>query len=440
MPAANPRLLAVAAIEDVLDRSASLSDLSEPMPADDGLKNPRDAAFARHLAYGVLRWLSALEWLAGRLLDRPLKRRDRDIQRLILVGLFELWKGEGGEHAAVNECAECARLAGKPWAVGVINAVLRRFQRERDGLLANLDQAPERYAHPDWLMARIRSDWPQDWQGVLEANNHPGGLWLRVNRSRSTPPAVADALSEAGFETRHHPYAPQALEVRPPAPVERLPGFSEGLWSVQDPAAQLAAEWVDAQSGQRVLDACAAPGGKTCHLLEHVPGLRVLALDRSEARLEKLRDNAHRLGLSDTDRLTVVCGDALHPDSWWDGAPFDRILLDAPCTATGVIRRHPEIKWLRGEGQVAEAVALQAGLLRTLWPLVKAGGMLVYATCSVLRDENSEQISRFTDSHGDARPETREVPWGQPCESGRQILPGEADMDGFFYARLRKLP
>jgi 16S rRNA (cytosine967-C5)-methyltransferase len=221
--------------------------------------------------------------------------------------------------------------------------------------------------------------------------------------------------------------------------VAQLPGFTEGLWSVQDPAAQLAAAWLDPQPGQRLLDACAAPGGKTCHLLESAPGARVTALDRSQARLARLRENVDRLGLAGPDRLTVIAGDGLHPDAWWNGVPFDRILLDAPCSATGVIRRHPEIKWLRSPEQVEEAVALQAGLLRSLWPLLKAGGILVYATCSVLGDENSEQISRFLQVHGDARPEPREVPYGQPSGAGRQILPGEADMDGFFNARLRKL-
>lgn len=437
--AASPRLAAAESIAVVLKRWVNLSEAEDESAPDTATGDPRDAAFARHLAYGVLRWLGALEWLAGELLDRPLKARDRDIHHLILIGLFELWKGGPGEHAAVNETAECARMAGKPWAVGVVNAVLRRFQRERDELLKRLDECIERFAHPDWLVEHIRADWPEDWRQILEANNRQAGLWLRANRARSSVTQLEKALIEAGFEARRHPYAPDAVEVRPAAQVAQLPGFTKGSWSVQDPAAQLAAAWLDAQPGQRLLDACAAPGGKTCHLLESAPDARVTALDRSMPRLARLRENVDRLGLAGPDRLAVIVGDGLHPDTWWNGVPFDRILLDAPCSATGVIRRHPEIKWLRSPEQVEEAVALQAGLLRSLWPLLKAGGILVYATCSVLGDENSEQISRFLENHGDAQPEPREVPYGRPSGAGRQILPGEADMDGFFYARLRKL-
>ena len=428
MPARpSPRLAAARLVGAVLDNGASLTEAVVPGKRMDA----RDAAFARHLAYGVLRWLSALDWLASQLMERPFKRSNQDVQRLLLVGLFELWKNESGHHAAVNETAECARKLGKPWAVGVINAVLRRFQRERGTWLERLDSTDARFAHPEWLVERLRGDWPEDWPAILEANNEPAGLWLRVNQARADLRSVADAMAGAGFTTRGHPYAPNALEVSPPAPVEGLPGFKEGLWSVQDPAAQLAIGWLDPQPGQSVLDACAAPGGKAFHVLASVADVRVLALDRSAPRLERLRQDAERLGLSSTERLQVRSGDATHPEDWWDGVPFDRILLDAPCTATGVIRRHPEIKWLRTPAQVEEAMNLQARLLRTLWPLLKTGGILVYATCSVLRDENSEQITRFIDDHGDARPEGREVDYGRP---------GEAGMDGFFYVRIRKNP
>ncbi len=435
----NPRLAAAELAAAVLERGLNLPEAETDIAGAGARADPRDAAFARHLAFGVLRWLGALEWIAAGLLDRPLKRRDQDIQRLILSGLFELWKGEAGEHAAVHETAECARQVGKPWAVGVINAVLRRFQREKADWLARLEGVPARFAHQDWFIRRVREDWPDHWQAILEANNRPGGLWLRVNRTRSKIETVEAAMSESGFETQRHRYAPDALKILPAAPVEQLPGFTEGLWSVQDPAAQLSVAWLDPQPGQRVLDACAAPGGKTCHLLEHAPEARVWALDRSASRLELVRQNARRLGLTDNAKLTIMAGDASHPERWWDGAPFERILLDAPCTASGVIRRHPEIKWLRGPEQLQEASALQARLLRSLWPLLKAGGILVYATCSVLRDENSQQISRFIEDHGDARPEPCDVPYGQLCAAGRQILPGEEDMDGFFYARIRKI-
>ncbi len=440
----NPRLLAARGVGRVLDASLSLQDGAEPGLEEGGDCDPRDAAFARHLAYGVLRWLGALEWLARQLLDKPLKRRDQDIHRLILVGLFELWKGDAAEHAAINETAECARTSGKPWAVGVINAVLRRFQRERDEWLGRLASRPERFAHPDWLVERIRSDWPDDWESILEANNRQAGLWLRVNRTRADVRETAEEFEAAGFETYRHPHAQHALEIVPPAPVEQLPGFADGSWSVQDPAAQLATGWLDPQPGQRVLDACAAPGGKTCHILEAVQDVQVVALDRSRARLDTLQENAQRLGLWESGRLTTLCADATQTDAWWDGEPFDRILLDAPCTATGVIRRHPEIKWLRTPDRLEEAVALQASLLKSLWPLLKPGGILVYATCSILSDENSQQIRHFVECFGESRPqprpEARQLAYGRESGDGRQVLPGESDMDGFYYARLRAQP
>jgi 16S rRNA (cytosine967-C5)-methyltransferase len=431
-------MLAVMAIADVLDDAESLAEADSLKLDQEEAVDPRDAAFARHLAYGVLRWLTALEWLADQFLDRPLKRRDRDIRRLILVGLFELWKGESGAHAAVNETAECARRAGKPWAVGLINAVLRRFQREQATWLERLESRSERYAHPEWFIQKIQADWPQQWREVLDANNRQAGLWLRVNPGRASVESVSKALEQGGFETRAHPHAPHAVEVMPPAPVERLPGFVEGWWSVQDPAAQLASEWLDVEGNHRVLDACAAPGGKTCHILEAAPQASVLAVDRSETRLSRLFENAERLGLATQGRLEVRAGDVLDAGTWKDGERFDRILLDAPCTATGVIRRHPEIKWLRSPEQVEEAVQLQSGLLEQLWPLLEPGGILVYATCSVLGDENSRQIRRFMDGHGDARLEVRQLPYGASSDSGCQILPGTDDMDGFFYARLHK--
>lgn len=439
--AAKPRWQAVRVISAVLDRAGSLAEAGEHNVESDGDSDPRDAAFARHLAYGVLRWLNALEWLAGALLDHPLKRRDLDIHRLILVGLFELWKGDSAQHAAINETAECARVAGKPWAVGLVNAVLRRFQRERSEWLRRLESRPERFAHPEWLVERIRSDWPDDWESILEANNRQAGLWLRVNRTRADVRGTTEEFEAAGFETRRQPHAQHALEVIPPAPVEQLPGFADGSWSVQDPAAQLATDWLDPQPGQRVLDACAAPGGKTCHILEAVQDVQVVALDRSPRRLDRLQENAQRLGLWHSERLDAVCADASQAEAWWDGEPFDRILLDAPCTATGVIRRHPEIKWLRTPVQLEEAVALQASLLKSLWPLLKPGGILVYATCSILRDENNQQIRHFVEYSGELRPqprpEARQLAYGRESGEGRQVLPGEADMDGFFYARLR---
>ena len=398
------------------------------------MPHARDAAFARHLAYEVLRWLGALQWLAGQLLDRPLKQKDRDIARLILLGLVQLWRDKAASHAAVNETAECARLLRKPWAVGLINAVLRRFQRERQAMLQALAQTDARFAHPQWLQEAIRSDWPDHWQEILDANNQHPPLWLRYNAQRTDSAAFRADLEAVGFAVETHPHAAEALGIKPAVAVEKIPGFTEGLCSVQDPAAQLAKDLLDPRVGERVLDACAAPGGKTAHLLEACPGIELTALDRHPQRAQMISQTLERLGLG----CDVRVADAADTESWWDGQPFDRVLLDAPCSATGVIRRHPEIKWLRTPGQVHAAVQSQAELLAAVWPLLKPDGVLVYATCSVLKRENGRQLKRFLEQNDDAIEQTPAVEWGLAGPPGRQVLPGQAQMDGFFYAVLRK--
>jgi 16S rRNA (cytosine967-C5)-methyltransferase len=432
-PGGNARLAALTLLGSVLDRQVSLTEAESQVR----LESPRDRAFARHLAFGVLRWLSALEWLAGQLLKRPLRRRDRDIERLVLLGLLQLWKDRGAAHAAINETAECARQIGKPWAVGVVNAVLRRYQREEDAWLERLGHCDQRYAHPEWLLAALRADWPDDWAAIVEANNQPAPLWLRVSR-RYRPEDSLQALADAGYTLERHPVTGSAVKISPAAPVDELPGFARGHISVQDPAAQLAAELLDVKRPCRVLDACAAPGGKTSHILEQAPTCDLTALDLSAGRLDRVRENLQRCGLGEGGQVHLLAADAADPAAWWDGQAFERILLDAPCSATGVIRRHPDIKWLRSAGQVSEAAEKQAVLLERLWPLLSAGGMLLYATCSVLQQENRDQIRRFLDCRKDAELSAIPDGWGRETGYGRQILPGELDMDGFFYARLRK--
>ncbi|MBT8046883.1 MAG: 16S rRNA (cytosine(967)-C(5))-methyltransferase RsmB [Xanthomonadales bacterium] len=434
-PVANARLTALKMLAGVLDCRQNLAESEQ----ENTLADARDRAFARHLAFGVLRWLNALEWLAGGLLKKPLRKKDRDIERLILIGLFQLWKSDSAAHAAVNENAESARKVGKPWAVPVINAVLRRFQRERTEWIARLDSKDERYAHPFWLLDAFKADWPEDWQSIAAANNEPGALWLRLNQQFDQE-ETSKGLAAAGFHVQPHAVIPGAVNVSPAAGVGDLPGFASGRLSVQDPAAQLAAGLLELAPGQRVLDACAAPGGKTGHILESEPGVALTAVELNQARMERVKENLSRLGLAGTAQLQLITGDSSAPDTWWDGNPFDRILLDAPCSATGVIRRHPEIKWLRNPSQVADAAARQVRLLTSLWPLLTPGGILLYATCSVLQVENSRQIQRFLANHPDA--ESLEFPatWGRKQDPGQQILPGEQDLDGFYYARLRKNP
>jgi 16S rRNA (cytosine967-C5)-methyltransferase len=429
-PGNNARLIALYSLRAVLDDGAGLGEIKHGRVAD-----PRNQAYARHLAYGVLRWLSALDWLASQLLQRPLKKKDRDIHRLVLLGLFQLWIDDTADHAAIHETAGCAKKLGKPWATGLINAVLRRFQRERALWQEKLSGRDECFAHPPWLLDALKEDWPDDWTELVRANNHAAPLWLRLNKTAAGP-ELAETLQGEGLAVTWNEAIDTALKVEPARNVTELPGFTEGKLSVQDPAAQLAAGLLDCQPGQRVLDACAAPGGKTCHLLEHYSDIDLLALDRSPDRLEQVRENLQRLGFM--HRVEIRVADAAQPDSWWDGAGFDRILLDAPCTATGVIRRHPEIKWLRTPQHVGEAVRSQASLLNALWPLLNPGGMLLYATCSVFKRENSDQVRAFLERYADAVADFPEVTWGRTAAPGRQILPGELEMDGFYYARLLK--
>lgn len=431
---AKPRLVALAALAEVLDEGKSLAECAALKASEADASLQRDLSQARHLAYGVLRWQVALAWLESRLLSKPLKQKDRDISRLVWLGLFQLWQDRTPDHAAINETTECARTLGKAWAVNLVNAVLRRFQREQESLLAQLAEVPEHWAHPAWLVAAIRRDWPEQWQAVLEANNQPPPLWLRINSQRATLAGVEASLQAAGFTTARHPFATEGLRVAPAAAVDDLPGFSDGVFSVQDAAGQLAAGLLDVTPGMRVLDACAAPGGKTCHLLEQEPTIELIALDLYPNRLHRLQENLDRLQL----QCVMLAADATEPAGWWDGKLFDRILLDAPCTATGVIRRHPEIRHLRQASQLQEAVQLQRKLLSQLWPLLAPGGMLLYATCSVLQDENSFQIREFLADHSDAEEVPLQAEWGHETVHGRQILPGEGEMDGFYYARLRK--
>lgn len=427
---ANARLAAVAALIPLIYEPHGGAD----EPSASGSLSSRDEAFSQHLVYGVLRWYGALDWIVNRLLNQPLKIKDRDVHLLICLGIFQLWKDATPAHAAVHATAECARALNKPWAVGLINALLRRFQREHKSLIERLHGTPRQYAHPAWLLTQIKRDWPDQWQDIVAANNQHAPLWLRINRNRADHDQVTAQLQARGFTTTLNPAAPDAVAIEPAVSVGEIPGFAEGRVSVQDPAAQMALQMIRPAHGERVLDACCAPGGKTCHLLEHVPGLQLVALDRDASRLGLVTENLQRLGLN----CTLQQADAGDPSAWWDTIPFDKILLDAPCSTTGVIRRHPDIKHLRSPSQVGHAVAEQRRLLEALWPLLKAGGILVYATCSVLKCENHQQIHEFLSRHPNAGLVDREGNQIDTANTGLQILPGQQGMDGFFYAIIHK--
>ncbi len=407
--------------------------LVERVSADDALEAEagvalRDRSLLGALVFGALRWHHRLEWQAARLLTKPLKRDQTELGALLRIGLLQLQELRIPPHAAVSATVDAAALLGLRSAAGLVNAVLRRFQRERTQLETDLQAVPEaRFSHPAWLIDALRSDWPDDWARILDANNAAAPMWLRVNLRRTTRAAYLETLSAAGIAADAAADVATAVRLAAPQPVESLPGFAAGEVSVQDICAQRAAPLLELAAGQRVLDACAAPGGKTGHILEACADLaEVWAVDRDGARLTRVADNLRRLEL--TARL--VKGDATAPAHWWDGRPFDRILLDAPCSAVGVIRRHPDIKVLRRPEDVDGAVALQAKLLRALWPLLAPGGLLVYATCTVLRRENDERIAAFRGAELALEPAGGAAIW--------RNLPGEADGDGFYYAGLRK--
>jgi 16S rRNA (cytosine967-C5)-methyltransferase len=420
---AEVRAVAARLVARVLDERVAADEL---LPA--AAVSERDRPLLAALVLGALRWHYRLEWQACRLLERPLAPRQTALAVLLRVGLLQLQELRIPAHAAVSATVDAAALIGARSARGLVNAVLRRFQREREQLeQAALEDPEARYAHPRWLIDALRADHPRAWAAILAANNAPPPLWLRVNLLRTTRSDYIEKLAAAGIHGAPSPKVETAVLLAEPVGVEALPGFAAGEVSVQDLSAQRAASLLDVAPGQRVLDACAAPGGKTGHILEAAGGrAEVWAVDRDAKRVGLVRENLDRLGLA----AKLVTGDATAPHGWWDGKAFDRILVDAPCSATGVIRRHPDIKVLRRPADVDRVIALQARLLRALWPLLAPGGGLLYATCSVLRRENDAQIAAF-------RAEQPAIE-ARDDVAGLQLLPEEAAGDGFYYAWLRK--
>jgi 16S rRNA (cytosine967-C5)-methyltransferase len=402
---------------------------------------PEDRAQVKALAFGALRWHHRHRRLIALLLVRPLPAGETLLESLLSVGLFQLLDMRQPEYAAVSATVEAARWLGRPRVAAVINATLRRLQREREALMEHALATEEgRFSHPAWLIDRLKRDWPQDWQAVLEAALRLPPLWLRVNAMKQSAAGFAARLAQAGVACEFEPHLPQAIRLAQPMPAADIPGFAQGEATIQDAGSQLAAELLAPMPGMRVLDACAAPGGKTTHLLERTGGrLDLVALDVDGSRLARVHENLARLGLA----ASVVAGDALNPPAWWDGVPFDRILVDAPCSATGVIRRHPDIKSLRRASDIAPLAGRQFDILEALWPLLRRGGRLLYATCSVLKQENSDVIGKFLAIHSDASllpaPDGAVPAWtrAQP-EGGWQILPGSAETDGLYYALMAR--
>jgi 16S rRNA (cytosine967-C5)-methyltransferase len=399
-------------------------------PAQVQLADPRDRALLTALVNEGARWWLRFDQALDDLLQQPLRQREPALHALLVLGLVQLEILKLPPHAAVAATVEATRTLDRGGFAKLVNAVLRRWLRECDTRNAQLDRdVVTRTAHPRWLIDTLSRDWPGQADAILVADNHPAAPMLRVNARRATRDDVIAMLSGAGLEAQAHPFLGDAVTLAASADPNRLPGFTDGLFSVQDGAAQVAADALDLGDGLRVLDACAAPGGKTCHVLERAR-VELLALERDPHRAESIRANLERLGLHGELRI----GDAATPADWWDGKPFDRILLDAPCSATGVIRRHADIKLHRRRDDIGRLAQEQQRLLTALWPLLAPGGRLVYATCSVLRAENEAVVAAFLATRPDAHPQPFELPVGHAAGDGWQILPGECGLDGMFYA------
>lgn len=454
----NPRVLAAQVLHRVIYQGESLSD-ALLMDVISQL-SPKDKALLMDMCYGTLRQHERLSALLGELLVKPLKKKDKDIEALLKLGMYQMLYQRVPDHAAINETVKASKKMGKKWAKGLINAVLRSLQRGQANLLTTVDHLPHvKQGLPTWLHNKLKKAWPDHWQAIANASNSKGPMSLRVNLSKISRADYLQQLSQHGFEVNTDALSVSGLDaaitLNKAVNVEELPGFLDGLVSVQDLAAQYAAVLLKAGKGMRVLDACAAPGGKTGHIAERYELTNLTAIDISEARLERVSDNLSRLSL-DASNIKLITADLAETDHWWDGIAYDRILLDAPCSATGVIRRHPDIKVLRHASDIDQLIHLQANLLDSTWKMLKAGGRLLYATCSILPDENEQQINAFLARQTNARLISIDAELqnnlGLALEYGWQLFPGEANlhhpnqhtssisMDGFYYAVLQKEP
>ena len=427
----NLRAQAAELVTAVIQDGRSLNDLLPTATQD--IVDGRDRALLKELVYGSLRHHRRLGALRDRLLSQPLQQPQGKLAQLLIVGLYQLQYTRVPAHAAVADTVNAVADIGEERARGLVNAILRNAQRKADALLIDIDRDwGLKHSHPEWLVSALKKAFARDTDSILTANNTPAPMTLRVNRRRGDVGSYQALLAALDIPSHLHNEARDALVLDSPLDVQQLPGFADGAVSVQDAAAQLAADYLDAQPGMRVLDACCAPGGKTAHLLEREPSLKLLALDNDASRLQRVRETLARLQLQADCKVV----DAGAVDHWWDKQAFDRILLDAPCSGTGVIRRHPDIKWLRRERDIPALAAHQLQLLRALWPTLAPGGKLLYATCSSLPAENADVIQNFLASQSDAR--LQALPGQSESDCGRVINPGEAGMDGFYYALLIK--
>lgn len=426
------RHAAVEIITQLLRGQGSLSSLLNP--AQHKILE-QDKALLQELCFGTARYYPQLTCLSSLLLEKPLRQKDQDIQAIILLGLYQLIHTRIADHAAIGETVEVTRALKKEWASKLVNGVLRSFQRTRDLLIEKAkNEELFQHNHPAWLSAMLKKNWPDEFPSIITANDQHPPFCLRINTNKISREDYLRQLASLDIEATATEFSPYGIKLKQACNPKLLPFFDEGWISVQDEAAQLSADLLKISSQQKVLDACAAPGGKTTHLLERQPDLQLTALDLEERRLIRLRENLERLGLN----ATVRAGDGTKPSTWWDGELFDRILLDAPCSATGIIRRHPDIKILRQAEDIQKLADLQLHLLKSLWPLLKPDGILLYATCSILPRENSKIIDAFLNQQADVLEDKIHAAWGKEQIRGRQLFPQIDGHDGFYYARLIK--
>jgi 16S rRNA (cytosine967-C5)-methyltransferase len=397
----------------------------------------RGRTLVQELAYGTLRHWGRYEALTRALATKPLT--DPLLAALVCVALYQLDHTDAPPFAVVDRAVDAAGAIARPQAKALVNAMLRRYLRERDALNAQVAEASPvaRWSYPRWWIGRVEADHPRHWQEVLAAGNERPPLTLRVNRRVRTRDALLSRFAAEGVEAAAA--GAEGIIVDPPRPVTALPGFAEGAFAVQDLGAQLAAPILGPRDGMRVLDACAAPGGKATHLME-CADIELVALDRDETRLDRVRQNLARMGAK-SERVQIVAGDAGTPADWWDGRAFDRILADVPCTASGIVRRHPDAKWLRRKSDLADLADLQRRILNALWPLLAPGGLLLYATCSVFTGENEQRVGEFLAETPEALRETIRFDAEIPHDGGQLLPSGKGarhNQDGFFYALLRK--
>jgi 16S rRNA (cytosine967-C5)-methyltransferase len=427
------RLAATQVLNQLLRGQGSLSSLlgSAQMQVSD-----QDRPLLQELCFGTCRYHPQLTVFSELLLDKPLRNKDTDMQALILLGLYQLIHTRIPDHAAIGATVEVTRSLKKEWASKLVNGVLRHFQRDKESLEKTAaKQKTFQSNHPQWLDGMLSKYWPQQWPDIIQANQSHPPFCLRINTRKISREDYLALLKEENIPASQTSFSPYGIRLRNPCNPNTLPLFAEGLISVQDESAQLSADLLNLESGLRVLDACCAPGGKTGHLLEVQPDLKVTALDLEERRLQRVRENLQRLNL----HAEIICGDGTQPETWWSGEQFDRILLDAPCSATGIIRRHPDIKILRQPDDINKLADIQITLLQKLWPLLKPNGILLYATCSIMPKENTKIIEQFLTLQSDANEDKIMADWGIEQTCGRQLLPQVDGHDGFYYARLRKL-